>query len=415
MRKINLESNNYLIILNLLFLLFLSSCSWKEGVTLRWEPDLKYVKQEMMQKEISLKINHELSITFGEKMDRIIEDLPKYENDDQVKIELSKAVASIGQLHTSLELGNEDVLPFILYMSQDKLYVIDTLQQYSYILFAELTEINHQPVERIVKQLKDVVSRDNEQGLFVEIPSHIVRYSILHGLGVIEDHDKIPVTFLLEDGSKTSISVPLVYQGDSTIRLINPYKENLFYKKLGDTNYEYKYLPRENTLYAAYNSCYTDPNYSIEQYSRDIVRTINHFPVKKIIIDLRNNRGGNSDVIQPLVKELSELPKIKNNIIVLIGRYTASSAMANAIELRSTLNAILIGEPANGDPNKPGDILSFRLHESGLTVNYSTKEFHLLETKEKALNPDILVNLTISDIRKGVDPVLTKALEYTFN
>ncbi|MGV2948095.1 hypothetical protein, partial [Acinetobacter sp. AGC35] len=109
---------------------------------------------------------------------------------------------------------------------------------------------------------------------------------------------------------------------------------------------------------------------------QDIVEDVNRFPVKKIIIDLRNNRGGYSEVIRPLIDELAALPKIQNHIIVLIGRYSASSAMANAIDLRLSLHAVLMGEAVNGDPNKSGDMLSFELPESGLTVNYSKKEIH---------------------------------------
>lgn len=413
MRIIKFVPILYFLIINLFIVLLLSSCSEKEKLKVNWEPDLQYAKQEMQQNEIALKINDDLAKTFSTQMDRIIKDLPKYKSDDQVKIDLSKALASIEQVHTKLEYENENVLPFIIYLYNEKLYVVNTLPQYSNILFAELTEINHQPVAKIMETLKDVVSVDNEQGLLVEIPSHLVRYSILHGLGIVdEDQDNIPVSFLLEDHTKINSSVPWVYQGDTSLRLINPNKDDLLYKKLRDSNYTYTYLAEDNTLYAAYNSCSEDPNYSMEQYSDDIVQTINNFPVGKLIIDLRNNRGGNSEVIQPLLEKLSNIPKIQHRIVVLMGRYSASSAMSAAIELRSRLNATLMGEPVNGDPNKPGDIRSFKLDESGLNIIYSTKEFHMLDTKDKGLNPDVYVNTTIEDLRKGIDPVMEQAIKY---
>ena len=80
----------------LLSALLLSSCSPKSSLTLDWKPDLQLVKQEMRQKEVSLATNSGRAAAFGSKIDAIIGRLPDYDNDDQVKIDLSKAIASLG-------------------------------------------------------------------------------------------------------------------------------------------------------------------------------------------------------------------------------------------------------------------------------------------------------------------------------
>lgn len=187
------------------------------------------------------------------------------------------------------------------------------------------------------------------------------------------------------------------------------------YSKYGQRNYEYTYLSDVNTVYIAYNNCEIDPEYSMEKFTNDVIATINERKARKVIIDLRNNRGGNSEVIQPLLNALIESSTMKDHIMAITGRYTASSAMANAIQLRSNYDAVLVGEPVNGDPNKPGDILTFSLPNSGLTVYYSTKVFHMQNKNDTSLSPNIYIEPSIKDFKEGNDPVLKEALKYDFN
>lgn len=398
----------------LIFVVFLPAYSTKDRLTINWRPDLEQAKKVILTNEITLKNSQDRSQKFSENMDAIINNLDKFKNDDEVKVEFSKALASIKQLHTKLELGNENILPFLLYMSENKLYVIDTLPQYSDYIFSEIVDINNHPVDLISEDLKQIVSVDNEAGYRVVIPSNIIRYSMLHGLGIINSEDtEIPITFKV-GGKKKTINTSFVYQGDSSLQLIRPNAEKYLYLKYGKGNYEYVYLPNDYVVYVAYNSCEEDPEYSMEEFSHRVARTIQENTVSKVIIDLRNNRGGNSEVISPLLTSLSYIPEIKNRIIVLIGRHTASSAMINAIQFRSDFNATLVGEPANGDPNKPGDLFSYKLQESGTTVSYSTKTFRMQDSNETSLVPNIIIETSIQDLKEGKDPVLDEALNYTF-
>lgn len=398
----------------LLSALLLSSCSQKSPLTLNWEPDLQLVKQEMPQKEISLMKNSERAGTFTSRIDEIIGKLPDYDNDDQVTIDLSKAFASLGQVHTNLGLAEEMVLPFTLYMWQGSLYVTNTITGYPEVLYTELTEINGQPVSAVIAQLTEVISRDNEQGLLVNIPRYIIRPSILHGLGVIEDKSKISLTFSQEDGTEIKKTVLPVSQSDTTLKLISPHKDTLLSSINSKRNYSFTNLSAEQTLYVAYNSCAVDSEYPVKRFVQDIETSLKASPAQRVIVDLRANGGGDSSVIQPLMTSLLQDSVLKNHVLVLIGRGTASSAMLNASQFREELQAKLLGEPTNGSPNKPGEIQFLQLPETGLTVTYSTSEFHFSDSADDALMPDIPVDYTISDYRQGIDPVLNAALAYRF-
>lgn len=365
----------------------------------------------MRQKEVSLATNSGRAAAFSSKIDEMIGRLPGYNNDDQVKIDLSKAIASLGQVHTNLGLADEKVLPFRLYMWQGRLYVTDTITGYSEVLYTELTEINNQPVSSVIDQLTDVISRDNEQGLLVNIPRYIIRPSILHGLGVIADKSRISLTFRQEDGTDVQKTVQPVSQNDSTLNLISPYKDTLLASINSKRNYSFTNLSAEQTLYVAYNSCAEDSEYPVKRFVQDIKTSLKASPVQKVIVDLRANGGGDSRIIKPLKTSLLQEPTLKNHVLVLIGRGTASSAMMNASEFREELQAKLLGEPTNGSPNKPGEIQFLQLPE---TVTYSTTEFHFSDSADDALMPDIPVDYTISDYRQGIDPVLSAALAYRF-
>jgi C-terminal processing protease CtpA/Prc len=133
--------------------------------------------------------------------------------------------------------------------------------------------------------------------------------------------------------------------------------------------------------------------------------------VKNVVIDLRNNGGGNSELIRPMLEGLSRRPQWKKHIYVLIGPKTFSSGVMNAIELKEKLGAILLGEPTGGKPNSYGEIEPLKLPNSGITVYYTSKYFRSSKGMDgDALFPDVSVPLTMNDLRVDVDrPLMTAA------
>jgi len=115
-----------------------------------------------------------------------------------------------------------------------------------------------------------------------------------------------------------------------------------------------------------------------------------------------------------LMSQLEEYERFKGkgDVIVLISRYTFSSAMTNAHQLKERLGAVLIGEPTGGKPNHFGQLDSFILPNSGLTVYHSTKWFQKVEGDPDAVHPDVLIEVGSEDFFAGNDPVLEAAMNY---
>ncbi len=86
---------------------------------------------------------------------------------------------------------------------------------------------------------------------------------------------------------------------------------------------------------------------------------------------------------------------------VLIGEGTFSSAILNAIELKTRLDATLVGRPTGGSVSHYGELESGTLPSSGLGYTWSSKYFD--NGFEGPLLPDITVALSLDDYIQGID------------
>ena len=176
--------------------------------------------------------------------------------------------------------------------------------------------------------------------------------------------------------------------------------------------YWYEILPDSQTLFFKYNSCKNIKGEPFSDFVKTLFDTADAEKVRRIVIDLRHNGGGNSGIFAPFLEELKKRPKFlkKGSLYVLIGRRTFSSAILNAIDLKKQTPAIFLGEPTGGKPNHYGEVQMFRLPQSGLPVTYSVKYFRVIDDDPDSLMPDILIEPRISEYLKKLDPVLNFVL-----
>lgn len=404
-----------LVIVVLLFLL--TSCYKHHSPSFNigeWKEDLLFLKKELILRDIvfSLPTNEIPFYFFSDQVDNMIKKLNEYKNEDEIKLDISRAIASLHQVHTQLVLPNEKVIPLLMYMQDNKLYVIDTISEYPSLLHQQVTEINGAKVDELVPKIKELISAENEQGFLKGVPSYIMRFSVLHGLGIVNINDEeVTVITQSNEGKESATKIKFVHQEDSSHKLIEPNKKSFLNKKHSDGNYSYEVINKDNVIYIAYNYCEEDSKYPIKQLTEEIREEVKKHPNYKVILDLRNNPGGNSSVIHPLFNMLfSELNFKGEDVRVLLSRYSASSAILNALELKVKHRAILVGEPPNGDILKPGEKSTMSLPNSGLEVSYSTK---IIENyNQKSLVLDQRVDTTIQDYMNGKDHVYEAAVRY---
>jgi hypothetical protein len=143
------------------------------------------------------------------------------------------------------------------------------------------------------------------------------------------------------------------------------------YLRNSDTPYWFEYLPAEAVVYFQFNSVRDQPLEPISAFCERLFTFIDHHQVSKLVIDLRWNGGGNTDLVQPMLHRLIGCTKINQRgcLYVIIGRGTFSAAQNTATAIERETNAIFVGEPSGSRPNFIGETIPFTLPYSQALVN----------------------------------------------
>ena len=155
---------------------------------------------------------------------------------------------------------------------------------------------------------------------------------------------------------------------------------------------------------------------SLGEHGRALLAFLDKNPTKRLVIDLRQNGGGDFfEGRKHLIQPLKKLPAInqKGHLFVIIGRRTYSAAMVNAIDFRKETNAILVGEPIGERPNSYSENDEMTLPNSRLVVSYSTRYYKFLDEDVPAVMPDKRFDPTWADFQAGRDAVMAWILSYS--
>jgi C-terminal processing protease CtpA/Prc len=116
-------------------------------------------------------------------------------------------------------------------------------------------------------------------------------------------------------------------------------------------------------------------------------------------LERRYLQGGNGTFIKqpaPEKKPAPQTTRFTGPVCFLIGSYTFSSANMLANAVKDYDLATLIGEPTGECPNDFGELLTFRLPHTGIDFYTSTKQY--IRANGDAANPDpILPDITAKD------------------
>jgi len=73
-------------------------------------------------------------------------------------------------------------------------------------------------------------------------------------------------------------------------------------RRTAGSAYESVYLPDSRTLYFAYNSCRDIADRPFAAFAAGLWDTVRNNPVEKLVIDLRNNGGGDSPILAMIAR-----------------------------------------------------------------------------------------------------------------
>ena len=382
----------------------------KRNILLR--EDIEYLRSELPKKHknpFSIITKEE----FDKKLTNLYNDIDKLSN-SQVFIELGKIITSIGDGHTMINYWDGKSYPLEFYMFNDEIYIINADKSLQDMTYSKIVSIDNISYKEIINELTQQISHENESWLKQALPKRILP-AYLYGLGIAKN-DKYSTFIVEKNGELKEFEVPISPYGQEPLS-----NERTNDKLVGkyDRYYDYVYIEDKNTLYFEYNVC-AEKEQKFKDFNSKMFKDIESKNIEKIVIDLRANSGGNSEILNPFTEKLKTYIKEKENVkvYVLVGRVTFSSGMFAIFRIKEAVpGAICIGEPSGGAIDCYGDVKVFNLPNSELPIQYSIKYFEFSKTfrykitEMNAFIPDILLSPSIDDYINERDVIL----EYVLN
>lgn len=386
-----------------IFSFFLLACSDDTPeFTNDWDEDIYYFGKNLKEKHKDLFFSLS-EVEFDSDILSLRNESAAY-SDSKIYFELAKIVSKIGDSHTGFQYGNRITsYPFRIKWLDDGIILDRTDDAHAAHLGKKVIKINDMPIMEVVDLFRELAAYENESNFKNQAVGLLSISEFYYELGISDSPTKLTLT--LEDNTEYKVSTTF---SATEVLEVNPLPS--FLKSINQI-YWYEELTDDNILYIQYNSCQERNDLSFRTFTEQISDRINeNSSIHKLVIDLRHNGGGNSSIMHPLIEELQDQVSAnrftKDQIYLIIGRKTFSSAILNTYEIQEKIDPQIFGEPSGGKPNHYGEIKSFQLPNSRLSVFYSTKYFTLGADDEDAFYPDVQIEYTSNHFLDGVDPVL---------
>jgi hypothetical protein len=404
--------------MKLLFLTLLAFCGPAIADGARdaaWRQDLDYLTTQLPQLHPNLFFRTPRAV-FDQAAADLRDAIPSLPDTD-VMVGMATLVALARDGHTNLFLpqrpGTFRTLPLRVKWFADGLYVTAASPAYGRALGARVTGIGSRTAEDAYQAVAAAISHENDIWARETSPDYLVNADILRALGVAPSSDT--VTFALEDRDGAfSLDVASLDLGAAAQLTTAPDGTTGFtplYQQHRDRNYWFTYIESSRTLYFAYNACQQMADLPFTRFNDQFWATFDSRPVERLIIDLRNNGGGDSSIITPfLISGFARMQQFAGvRPYVIIGGRTFSSAVLNAIDMKQG-PVTQVGQPTGGSPNSYGEVRTLTLPNSGLRVNYSTRYFSFPNLPPGSLLPDVTVPVYSSDYFARQDPFVAAVL-----
>ncbi|MDR3563894.1 MAG: S41 family peptidase [Negativicutes bacterium] len=379
---------------------------------INWQADLDQLATELPMLHKNLFFHQEkdqfnASIT---TLKNHVEDMDIY----TIVMEIARIVAAIGDAHTSVTLPRYNRLPFECYWFQEGIFITATLPEGKDLLHHKIVSIDGMPIDHVVERLSSIVSHENQGFLMSQLPDFLICADILFGLTISHHNKSVKIMLENQDNQQREVTLATIKYEDwqSAILQVQDegYGELPLYRRNSEKYFWSEFDPTQKLLYINYNNCKDMPTATIREFSRQLIKEIkSNAEIKSMVIDLRNNGGGNSELFKGFLKWLSTFGRLnrQGSLFVIVGRDTFSSALLNTYYLKFHTQAVFLGEPTGGKPNHYGEVKYLSLNSSGLYIRYSTKYYeHVDDDNLPSFMPDVSFAISFADYRQHIDPCI---------
>ena len=389
-----------------------------------WLEDIEQLAEELPRLHANL-FHQRSEHDFRMDVMQLKTDLPSLD-DSMIVVRLMQLIASIGDAHTTLIPPIQHYLPLAFYLFEEGLFVIAAQPEHGDCLGSRVVAIEGVPIEQVMEQVKATLSHENDAFVAAHLPLYLAAADLLYGLAISEAIDAVEITFKQRTGETKSKLLTTVHHHDLNNDWLQLEVHDGTDSVSGKTHlplyrqgHEFSFwfmVLEPDSIYIQYNACRPLPDYRMPAAFDDLLQPIDSQPdgPLKLVFDLRNNRGGDSTLIEPLITAIAKRTRAspeRLRVYVIIGRDTFSSALLNAYSLKNQTHAVIVGEASGGKPNSYGEVQYLTLRRTRLRVRYSTKYYELVEDDAlPSMIPDWPCTVTFTDYLSGHDPCLSAIL-----
>jgi hypothetical protein len=344
-------------------------------------------------------------------------------SDDEILVGVMQLVAMISSEGRDGHMGvwppdNPELVhrfPIRLWEFPDGLFVTAARRPNEHLVGSRVLSVDGVPIAQVFRRLDPVVPRDNTSNLRDGRTVFLTSAEVLDGIGIARDPLMMTLQVESPDGRRRTAVIHAV---DAEAfadwvggwELLLPQRQNLLLLRDPAAGFWLEYLPASGTLYMQYNVVHEHSSQAVNE----IERAMRDHPVGRLVLDLRNNGGGEAGGYRDLIRFLAR-PEIDRpgRLSVLIGRLTFSAGTSLAVLLeRRAAHAVFFGENSGGAPDFWADPETVTLPNSGLHVLIASRYFGIggSDDARTTIAPDVRVGMTSSDYFSGRDPVLDAAL-----
>ncbi|HEX7175303.1 MAG TPA: hypothetical protein VF240_08605 [Pyrinomonadaceae bacterium] len=398
----------------------------------RWREDIRYMAEEMPRYHANL--FHTLSREQFEAAVRGLHERVPQLARHQIIVEMMRVVASVGDGHTNIAPTRDPkvgfrALPVKLYLFKDGLFVRAATHEHAGLVGARVLKIGGVSADEAIARAREIIGRDNEMGVRFFAPFLLAMPEVLHALGLADDAEG--ARFVVEAELRQQ-SVTLRPAGpvemlpadtdtswlpkDGWVDMRDGAKAAppLWLKEARE-EFWFEHLKETRTLYVQLNKVGDKKGESLADFTKRLFAFVEANEVERFVLDLRLNRGGNGELLTPLVRSIikSKIDR-PGKFFVITGRGTWSASQFLIDHLEKYTDAVFVGEPSGSKGNHYGDSRRITLPNSGLTVRvsiYYWQHWHPIDTRPWSA-PEVTAELSSEDYRAGVDPALRAVLGY---
>lgn len=356
-------------------------------------------------------------------VDSIVAALPEMEpHEAALSVHRVAALASDGHTEPARFAAHPSLrgawLPLLFRRFTDGWYVRTGHRRYGELFGHRIVRIGDLPVETVAARVRPYVSSDNRIGAHDDIGDAMRLSAVLETVGAV-DSVGADVAVTVEDTAAGETRTALVRPGDESWvtdewmdadEAVTDAPKPLY--RTIESNYGYRHLPADSLAYVWFGEIRDDGDETVEAFFGRVFRDVGDRPVRGLVLDLRENSGGNLDLNGPVLRGVLRTPGIDRpgRLFVVVGRDTYSAAMNLSVLLERHTHALFVGEPTGSTPNHFGDTRTITLPHGGIDVEISTLYWQNSDPRDARpwITPDLWAPLSSRDFFARRDPALER-------